>query len=96
MKISLSQVFLREMPHLEVGEGVLDLRIERYPIPQEEKKKLFMAFKTTGFVGKLKDQPNQVAFISDKLGVKLATPEHVSELPHLPDDWETYSVSSSE
>lgn len=93
MDFKLSQFFpLTEMPHMELPtHDVVDLRVERYPVSQEEKKKLFLAFKTTGFVGKLKDlKPEQYAFFSEKEGVRLASPTEETQLPHLPDDWETY------
>jgi len=87
---------LDEMPHIEMKDEdkVIDLRIEKYPISQEEKKKLFLAYKGEGFVGKLSKSPRFFAFFSSSKGLELATPEQISSLPHLPDSWEEIMITS--
>jgi hypothetical protein len=94
-----------EMPHVEFGQqsplpghdeiyGIVDFQIEKMPLSKEEKKRLTMAFFTTGFVGKVfqNGRPHGWLFMSSERGGTMhkATDLQVQKLPHLPDDWEKY------
>lgn len=88
------------MPHIDAnidvsGEhlGIVDLRIERYPIPEDEKKKLFKSFSEDGVVGKFKEKlihfkPDYSAEIIDNF---LA-----SKFSRLPDGWEDHIIVVNE
>lgn len=97
-----------EMPHVEFGQqsplpghdeiyGVVDFQIEKMPISKEEKKRLTMAFFTTGFVGRVYQlgHPWGWLYMSSERGGTMhkATPLQVKKLPHLPDDWEKWMVN---
>lgn len=81
-----------EMPHFELQDGsIIDLNIEKYPVSDDIKRKLMMAFhqgngvlaKTiTGFI------------VFDQYGTHKATPIEQTQLKDvtLPSFWEKYSV----
>ena len=88
---------LMEVPHFEIehsgialmsGEEItgVDLRIERLPISQEEKKALLMAYKTTGLLGELNGR--LYVFDDSERHMRLATPEESRSLPILPPEWD--------
>jgi len=89
--IKLKEVFLEalcEMPHLEHSEFI-DLRIELYPIPQEEKTKLMKAFHL-GLGVFANSVSGNIVF--DKNGQRQPKSNEESSLPHLPSDWEKYAI----
>jgi hypothetical protein len=91
---------IEEMPHLEANVDVggkhfeaIDLRIEKYPLPESEKKLLFKQFSETGLVGDYKGvllhfRPDYTAEIIDSKDAK--------NLPRLPNGWEKTMLSVSE
>ena len=83
---------VREMPHIDADiqlggkhVSVIDLRVERYPIPQSEKQRLMRAFSRTGVVGEL--QGELLHFKPDHT-VEVVEPSLVGQLPRLPKGWE--------
>lgn len=89
--IKLKEVLLEalnEMPHLEDSEFI-DLRIELYPVPQEEKTKLMKAFHLGAGVFAPSVRGNMVF---DKNGQRQPKTGEETSLPHLPDDWERYAI----
>lgn len=78
-----------EMPHLEFEEGPVDLRIERYPIPQAGKSRLMQDFQKSGLAGSAGGK--WLHFKSDHT-VKEITPQQAADLPQLPDDWAEHAV----
>ena len=89
-----------EMPHLETSisiDGkkveVIDLCIEKYPIPGSEKSMYFRHFQDKGLVGR--DHNGQwIAF--KKSGADQATEEEIATLHHMPDYWESFAVTLTE
>jgi hypothetical protein len=95
-KLNESTEPLLEMPHWEFSasdvpelQGTVDFQMEKYLMPQEEKKRLINAFFTTGVVGKGKD--GKWLFLSSgakgQKEVAPATDEQVEKLPQLPEGW---------
>lgn len=80
---------VNEMPHLESEDGPIDLRIERYPMPQAGKSRLMQDFQKTGLAGQRDGK--WLHFQSDHT-VKEITPQQAADLPQLPDDWDTFAV----
>lgn len=88
----LDPLGLREMPHLDADVDVggkhlhiVDLRIERYPVSQAEKQRMFRAFDKSGLVGELEGElihfkPDYTADVIDQAAAK--------QLPRLPHGWE--------
>lgn len=89
-----------EMPHLDAGNikvggktwDAVDLRIERYPVSQQEKQRLFRAFSKTGVVGELNGElihfkPDSVEIIDDVIA---------KQLPRLPVGWQNIMKTVSE
>ena len=82
---------IREMPHIDAGGvdiggksmDVVDLRIELYPVPQQEKQRLMRAFSKTGVVGEL--QGELIHFKQDS--VEVIDPVMAKQLPRLPKGW---------
>lgn len=82
---------IREMPHLDadVDAGgkhlhVVDLRIERYPVSQQEKQRLMRAFSKTGVVG---DFHGELLFFRPD-SVEVIEPQLAKQLPRLPHGWD--------
>jgi len=91
---------IREMPHLDadVDAGgkhlhVVDLRIERYPVPQEEKQRLMRAFSKTGVVG---DFHGELLHFKPDYSVEVIEPNIAKQLPRLPNGWDTIMKFVSE
>lgn len=88
-----------EMPHLEVNDqiagrklGLVDLRIEKYPISPEKKKALLQAFHSKGVAANLKG--TWVRF--DPEGVEEIEAYEAQQLMKLPVDWEKYILNVNE
>lgn len=76
--------------------STVDFQVEKYPISQDEKRKLMKAFDSTGFVAFSKPGDGWLFFSSGRNGlpeVALATQDQVNNLPHLPDNWEELMVN---
>ena len=79
------------MPHTEYINnpkfGLVDFRIELYPISIEEKSILIKSFySNNGFVGYTNVVDIWLFFNREE--VRKATEEEIENLPHLPDYWE--------
>lgn len=83
-----------EMPHYENldDNGVVDLRIEKWPISQEEKRKLLHTLQSTGVVGR--DDSGWMFFGPDNTAKK-ASPEQIRRSPKLPDEWKKHAQMES-
>lgn len=80
---------VKEMPHISSGPTTIDLRIERYPISRDEKHRLIQATNGEGVVAPAKG--GKFTLFSSE-GERVATPQEVQKLPHLPKDWEKFVV----
>lgn len=85
-----------EMPHIDADMtvagkrlGVVDLRIERYPIPPEEKKKLFHDFSTDGLVGTFN---GVMLHFKPDYSMETISPADAAKYTKLPEDWESHMV----
>lgn len=83
---------IREMPHVDADIDlggkhmqIIDLRIERYPIPQSEKQRLMRAFTKTGVVGEF--QGELLHFKPDHT-IEVLEPSIAAQLPRLPNGWD--------
>lgn len=83
---------VREMPHLDADVDVagkhlhvVDLRIEKYPIPESEKKRLFRAFYKTGLVG---DLHGDLLHFKPDYSVEVIDQNRAKQLPMLPHGWD--------
>lgn len=83
---------VREMPHLDSDHGPVDLRIERYPIPQAGKSELMRDFQKTGLAGM---QGGKWFHFKPDHTMAEVTPQQAAELPRLPDDWGNYAIIAS-
>lgn len=97
--IELNSV-VREMPHIDADidmggkhVSIIDLRIERYPIPDAEKKRLFKAFSKTGIVGEL---GGEMFHFRPDYTVDVIEPSAASKLPRLPRGWEKSMMTVTE
>jgi hypothetical protein len=70
--------------------GIVDLKIERYPIAKGEKHYLLAAFKSGGVVGQ--SQFGWFVFSADQ-GIRPATQDQIQSLPKLPSMWEKYMTN---
>jgi hypothetical protein len=91
---------IEEMPHLEADFSAagkhfeaIDLRIEKYPIPESEKKLLFKEFSETGLVG---DYKGVLLHFKPDYTVEITNPKDAQRIPRLPDGWEKSMLSVSE
>jgi len=84
---------IREMPHFETDDnGVVDLRVERWPISQAEKIKIFNLLHKSTVVGK--DESGWRFFTPDNYSGE-ANPQQVRRLPKIPDMWKKYAQFES-
>jgi hypothetical protein len=78
------------MPHLQLPDSVLDLNIEKYNLPPEEKKKLMTSFHQGS--GVLAKMSNGTYVVFSKDGITKASFDQIQSLPSLPQDWEKHVV----
>ena len=90
---------MSEMPHLDADVDihgkpvtVVDLRVERYPMPREEQQRLFRAFAKTGLVGELDGElfhfkPDHTIDVIDQADAR--------KLPRLPKGWDKVMVTEA-
>ena len=79
-----------EMPHFDSDSlGLVDLRIERYPMPAAGKNRLMKQFSEVGLVG-LKNG-RWYHFKPDHT-VEEITSQQAQDLPKLPSDWDRHAV----
>ncbi len=87
---------LSEVPHVDVESAnihlhaklrliLIDFRLEHLPIPHDEKRRLMIAFKKTGFIARINGVP--FVFVDDEPSVRRPTKEDLNNLPQLPDTW---------
>lgn len=83
---------IREMPHLQadIEAGgkklhIVDLRIERYPIPQAEKQRMMRAFAKTGVVG---DFNGELLHFRPDGSADVIDQSAAAQLPKLPNGWD--------
>ena len=91
---------VQEMPHLEAdifADGrhlkVIDLRIEKYPVPQAEKQRLMRAYAKSGVVG---DFHGELLHFKPDGTADVVDPAEARQLLRLPSGWERYMRSVSE
>lgn len=89
-----------EMPHVEsdvdVGGktlNIVDLRIEKYPVNQEEKKRLMRAFTKVGLVG---DFHGQLLHFRPDHTIEVIDQSLARQLPRLPHGWDKIMTFVSE
>jgi hypothetical protein len=90
LKDVLFEALQIEMPHLDNSEWI-DLRIERYPISQDQKKELMKAIHLSNGVY-AKTSKGDVVF--DRDGQRQPKPGEDKSLPHLPDNWEQFAIKA--
>jgi len=76
---------LMEMPFAEYGEAAMDLKIEKYPLPQAEKNDLIQAF-TQGILSAYSVKHKKWLSITPQRIKVIVEPTEVK----LPDYWEKY------
>jgi hypothetical protein len=76
-----------EMPHFDSENGAIDLQIEKYPMPADEKSRLMRAFEKYGLVGELH---GELLHFKPDHTVDVADEGSVARLPKLPADWLRY------
>lgn len=82
--------FLDEMPHLDSAQfGAVDLRIEKYPIPKDDRSHLIQDFQRAGLVG---ERDGKWLHFRPDYTVREINPKQAADLPHLPKDWDRYAV----
>ena len=90
LKDILLEALQVEMPHLDNSEWI-DLRIEHYPISQDQKAELMKSVR----LGKgvyAKAVSGDIVF--DRDGQREPRPGEENTLLHLPDNWEQYAVKA--
>lgn len=90
---------MREMPHVDAEMDihgkhvtVVDLRIERYPIPRQEQNRLFKAFAKTGVVGEL---DGELFHFKPDYSVEVIDRKDAERLPRLPRNWDKLMVTEA-
>lgn len=98
--LDLNSKEIEEMPHIDADidlkgkhVSIIDLRIERYPIPKPERDRLMKAFSKTGVVGNFEGElihfkPDYTIDVIDQAAAK--------RLPMLPKGWEKVMQSTNE
>ena len=83
-----------EMPHIDADIDlggkhmqVIDLRIERYPVPPEEKKRLMKAFSKSGVVGNFN---GELLHFKPDYTVDVVDHDAARQLAQLPRGWEKH------